>query len=408
MLFAYVRFLFLAFILLPYVSICENVKWYIPFSNESGALLVNVRINDTVNAILQIDNGCNEVQLNQNFIDKYTQILGFKEHPIRLLSTLAYDNLHIAECDIYFSFGDSIVQYTNTSGYVTTDESTKRKHIIAQFVEVYNDKNSLDIFGRKVENSISNVLNIKADGVFPLRLFAEKGIIKINNTKSRIEFVDEIDNSSVIYPFEWSFKTQIVKYPISFIDDIGKEHKYTFNTLLDLGYNGFLALFNNNRTKPMWWHLERNNEKLNQVSLKNAKLGKDSIIYNMCVVAKINQSLVVDLIAGVIVLSNYDIYFDYKKQIIALKHLTTKTKATVGFNVATSHKGHIYTVSFVDKKNCVFDLLVGDTLYKIGETIVNEEKFPNEIKPLLYDISNTTIVVKRKDEYIVLNRKQKE
>jgi hypothetical protein len=264
---------------------CETVKWSIPFSNEFGILLVNVRINDTVDAVLQVDNGCDEVQLNQDFIDKYAHILGFKEYPISFSSLWTYESSHIAECNIYFSFGDSIIQNTNTSGGAIIDEKTKETHRIVQFVGVYNDKNSLDIFGKKTENNASNILNIKDDGVFPLRLLAEKGIIKINNTKNRIEFVDKIDSSSVVYPVEWNLKKQLVKYPISFTDDVGKVRKYT-STLFDLGYNGTLLLFNNNRTKPLWQYLEQKNGKADKISLEMMSLANDKSNTTMTVKRK--------------------------------------------------------------------------------------------------------------------------
>ena len=88
--------------------------------------------------------------------------------------------------------------------------------------------------------------------------------------------------------------------------------------------------------------------------------------------------------------------------------MATKAKPTIGFRIDVSDKGHIYTISFVDRENAKFDLLVGDIIYKIGETIVNENKFPSEMMSLANDKSNTTMTVKRKGEYVVLSCKQKE
>jgi hypothetical protein len=265
----------------------DTVKFQIPFRNDHNILLVKARINDSIDANLVIDNGCDEILLNQKFVNKYADLLGIKEYfgllPFKPTLQYARSSMHIAECDMKFGFGDLVIGHTSTSQYYTKDAISGKEHKITKFVEVYTD--TTDYFG----------LNI--DGVLPLRLFAEKGIIKINNNDKCIEFVDEIDSGTVKYTFVWEMNTQIVKFPVSFTSDTGKKYTYTLKTLLDLGYNLGLLLFNTSNTKPMLNVLKQIDANADSHIL-NAELGKNNTVCKFCRLKKDNRTLVYDLIVG--------------------------------------------------------------------------------------------------------------
>ncbi|MDR0620057.1 MAG: hypothetical protein LBG17_09185 [Bacteroidales bacterium] len=311
--------------------------------------------------------------------------------------TLMNWSISIAECnnDIDFYFGDSIVKNTNVLTYTISDNKTNEKHDM-KYVYIYK------------EDSITSAFGVKFDGIFPLRLLSDKGIIKINQNENRIEFVDKIDSTATLYPFSISNNHQIIKFPISFADSSGKRYSYTLNASPDMGYNNELLLFNSKRTKSIWQVLEHIYGKNENIVVKNIELGINKDHKRTCSMEKrYDKGYPEDLLLGFNMLSNYNIYFDYKSQNIALEPITLKRQQIKnGFTaILKVLKGkYIQTVSFVDKENCAFDLLAGDELYRIGECVVDDKKV-SEIRMLLSDMPNT-ITVKRNNTYIVLERKK--
>jgi hypothetical protein len=387
---------------------CNNItandsgtaKFQIPFQNDHNILLVKARINDRVDANLAIDNGCDEILLNQKFVNKYADLLGIKEYfgllPFKPTLQYARSSMHIAECDLKFGFGNLSIRHTSIYQYYIKDAIPGKEHKIDKFVEVYTD--TTDYFG----------LNI--DGVLPLRLFAEKGIIKINNNDKCIEFVNEIDSGTIKYPFVWEMNTQIVKFPVSFTNDTGKKYTYTLKTLLDLGCNEGLLLFNNLNTKPMLNVLKQIDANADSRYILNAELGKNNTVFKFCRLRKDNRTLGYDLIVGLGILSEYNLYFDYQSQIIGLQYLALANSSKSTFLIQHYFKNGKYShiVAAVDKDNCWLDLQKGDELYKAGDILI-ESLLPLEVKNFLRDSKhNAIITVKRNGKLIELPKKQKE
>jgi hypothetical protein len=375
----------------------SNIEEFkIPFRLIDNRIAITVNLNNQVSTTLFVDNGCTELMLTEKFIKQYADILHLKEYPqitaVNHSLTIPIQKVYIAQGEIYYHVGEHVFTNTNLSGYTINNEKIK------DFIEVF-------------DNDYFNELQI--GGIIPLRCLATNGIIKINNNERYIEFPTQIDPLATEYNYQLKNKLQIIQFPITFYDTQGQEHCHRLATLLDLGFNSSNLLFKNSRTKVIENYADKNiRPSERHLFFQKVKIGSENTLMHGYTMHKGREYNIFDLLIGMEILSNYDLYFDYMTNKIYVRPLS---KELFYLNDSTSIITGICLAGdfFVANKitNIIkTDIHLGDIVLKIDsiyvrnisrDSLLKIRKIPND------SISQQSMVVKRGKDTLLLHRVRK-
>ncbi|MDR1345831.1 MAG: hypothetical protein LBK03_03915 [Bacteroidales bacterium] len=375
----------------------SNIEEFkIPFKLIDNRIAITVKLNNQISTTLFVDNGCTELMLTEKFIKQYTDILHLKKYPqitaVNHFLTIPAQKAYIAQGEICYHIEEHVFINTNLSGYTINNEKIK------DFIEVF-------------DNDYFNELQI--DGIIPLRCLATNGIIKINNNEHYIEFPTQIDTLAIEYNYQLKNKLQIIQFPITFVDTQGQAHCHRLATLLDLGFNSSNLLFKNSRTKAIENYADKNiRSSERHLFFQKVKMGSENTLMHGCTMHKGQEYHIFDLLIGMEILSNYDLYFDYMTNKIYVRPLS---KELFYLNDSTSIIAGICLASdfFVANKITSIiktDIRLGDIVLKIDNTYVQNISRDSllKIRKISNDnISQQSIVVKRGKDTLLLQRVRK-
>lgn len=393
----------------------EDTCFYIPFKFIDNFIVISTKLNGCVNTDLMVDDGCYSLTLMRDFVEKYSDTLGLTCYPeIKAMASFGgfpNQKAYIAEGDFSYHFGDSLFINYNSSAYAVDGK------MISDFAHILSNDEMRTAFPNNI------------DGIIPLKCFSKNGIVKINFEKNRIEFPKEVDSSAVAYPYKLIYKdTPIVDIPITFFDESGKSYSYMISALLDLGCNVGISFRNDKQIRKMDKDIKTCAQNISSLygnygytpyRFTKITVGKDSVIFkNMNIICS-NQKMfqAFDALIGNDILSEYDLWFDYKKQVIYMKPLLKeidkdphKFSILLGLEFGIRNDNDVlqYYVMTVNHDEKTIDTQLGDILLNVDNiNVVNisadslRSIWANRIIP------NNSITVKRGKDTLVLQRIRK-
>lgn len=348
------------------------------------------------------------------FAEKHADSLGITLHrDVKNVATFggfSKQRTFLAEGDFSYHFGDSTFVNYNNTGYMINPGKT-----IKDFANVLSN------------DEIKSRLPGGVDGIMPLKCFSKNGIIKINFEKNRIEFPTQVNSSAVSYPYELiDGNIQVVNFPITFLNNWGDRRGYTMSSIMDLGYTGSFSFYNKKKFAQMLSEIKSYSQNssstykdygYSRYCFDSLRIGKDNMLVEGACFLNIDflDFTNFDALVGMEILSGYDLWFDYKEQIIYMKPLSAEIDMNsknvfsilfgFGFGLQSIDNSTYYYAMSINHDKAKTDIMLRDILLKIDDVnVVNISQ--DSLRSIMSDksIPQESITIKRGADTLVLKR----
>ncbi len=379
----------------------ESEEYFIPFQIIDSHLYVTVKINNKVTALLSVDNGCPDLHLTESFAKKHAEALGLTFYPD--MKSVSYfpgspnQKCYIAQGNLFFQVKDSIFENQTESLYYSNHDIIKNHCSILS------------------SGDILQFLPAEAAGIIPLKCLVKNNLIRINFRDNRIEFPSRIDSTLKKEYNEYDYKTvnrlQVVQYPITFSDTKGMQKTFSFKTVFDLGFGGNFS-FLNTKIVSLAKQFESKNYESSFRFFDEIIAGKDKLKLNYINIVSSNTNMPFDMLVGIKILSNYDIYFDYKNSKIYTKALSKdkfslSPSSAPGFFTVTKKRDNAYIqchITAINPATSKFSYKLYDEILAVDNVYLQMLSLDSAKRLLVNRDEIQILLIKRNQDTLLLKR----